>query len=78
MVPGVKRPEREADHSFPSSAMVENAWIYTSTPSNVFMVWCLVKHRDNFTVMMLLSYFAASREMNAGGEAVLRCPWNKG
>jgi hypothetical protein len=29
---GVKRPEREADHSPPSSAEVKNAWIYTSTP----------------------------------------------
>jgi hypothetical protein len=27
-----KRPEREADHSSPSSAEVENAWSYTSTP----------------------------------------------
>jgi hypothetical protein len=29
--PGVKRPEREADHSPPSSAEVKNAWSYTST-----------------------------------------------
>jgi hypothetical protein len=29
---GVKRPEREADHSPPSSAKVRNAWSYTSTP----------------------------------------------
>jgi hypothetical protein len=28
---GVKRPGREADHSPPSSAEVENAWSYTST-----------------------------------------------
>jgi hypothetical protein len=45
---GVKRPEREDDHSPPSSAEVKNAWSYTSTPQYVFMVWCLVKHRDNF------------------------------
>jgi hypothetical protein len=24
-------------------------WRYTSTPQYVFMAWCLVKHRDNFT-----------------------------
>jgi hypothetical protein len=30
--PGIKRPERETDHSFPSSAEVKNAWNYTSTP----------------------------------------------
>jgi hypothetical protein len=46
---GVKRPGREADHSLPSSAEVKNAWSYTSTPPYVFMAWCLVKHRDNFT-----------------------------
>jgi hypothetical protein len=28
--PGVKRPEREADHSPPSSAEVKNAWSYTT------------------------------------------------
>jgi hypothetical protein len=32
----VKRPEREADHSPPSSAEVKNAWSYTSTPQYVF------------------------------------------
>jgi hypothetical protein len=29
---GVKRPEREADHSPPSSAEVKDAWSYTTTP----------------------------------------------
>jgi len=24
----------------------------------VFMAWCLVKHRDNFTFLPLLSYYA--------------------
>jgi hypothetical protein len=32
---GVKRPGREADHSF------QNAWSYTSTPSPVFKMRCL-------------------------------------
>jgi hypothetical protein len=45
----VKRPKREADHSPPSSADVKNAWSFISTPQYVFMAWCLVKHRDNFT-----------------------------
>jgi hypothetical protein len=47
---GGKRPGREADHSPPSSAQVKE-WAersYTSTPQYAFMVWCLVKHRDNF------------------------------
>jgi hypothetical protein len=46
---GVKRPGRGADQSPPSSAKVKDTWSYTSTPHYVFMVWCLVKHRDNFT-----------------------------
>jgi len=46
---GVMRPGREAGHSHSSGAEVKNAWSYTSTLSYVFMAWCLVKHRDNFT-----------------------------
>jgi hypothetical protein len=42
---GVKRQEREADHSPPSSAGVKNEWSYTSAPPYVFKVLCLVKHR---------------------------------
>jgi hypothetical protein len=30
-------------------AEVKNAWSYTSASLIVFMVWCLVKHRDNCT-----------------------------
>jgi hypothetical protein len=48
--PVVKRLEREADLSPPSSSEVKNAWSYTSAPPMcVFMAWCLVKHRNNFT-----------------------------
>jgi hypothetical protein len=35
--PGVKLPEREADHSPPTSAGVKKIWIYTSTPPSAFM-----------------------------------------
>jgi hypothetical protein len=52
--PAVKRPGREADHSPLSSAEVKNAWTCTSTPQYVFTVWCLVKHRDNFTFIIPL------------------------
>jgi hypothetical protein len=62
---GVKLPGREAAHSPPSSAEVKNAWSYTSTSQHVFMAWCLVKHRDNFTfflpfliLSMLATYLA--------------------
>jgi hypothetical protein len=46
---GVHQPGCEADHSPPPSAEVKNAWSYTSTPQYIFMAWCLIKHRDNFT-----------------------------
>jgi hypothetical protein len=47
LFPMVKRPEREADHSSPSSA-VDNAWNYTSNSSCILMAWYLVKQLDNF------------------------------
>jgi hypothetical protein len=50
---GVQRPGREADHSPPSNAEVKNAWSYTSTPQYVFMAWCLAKHRDIFTLVVV-------------------------
>jgi hypothetical protein len=46
---GVQRPGCEADfHLVPKS---KNAWSYTSALPYVFMAWCLVKHRDNFTFL---------------------------
>jgi hypothetical protein len=47
--PQVKQLGCEGDHSPPSSAKVKNAWSFTSTLQYVFMVWCCIKHRDNFT-----------------------------
>jgi len=47
---GSKEAGREDDHSSPLSSEVKNAWSYTSTPQYVFLAWCLVKHRDNFTI----------------------------
>jgi hypothetical protein len=35
--PGVKRPEREADHSPPTSAEIKRMWTYTSTTPYTFM-----------------------------------------
>jgi hypothetical protein len=46
--PGVKRPERDADHSPPSSPEVKNYGSIPPLPQYVFMAWCSVKHRDNF------------------------------
>jgi hypothetical protein len=39
---GVKRPERETDHSPPTSAEVKKTSIYTSTPPYAFMASCLI------------------------------------
>jgi hypothetical protein len=48
---GVKWPGSEADHSLPSSAEVKIPGAIPPFPQYVFMAWCLVKHRDNFTEM---------------------------
>jgi hypothetical protein len=53
---GGKAEGREADHSPPSSVEIKNAWSYTSSPQRVFMAWCLVKHRDNFTFYLFTVY----------------------
>jgi hypothetical protein len=39
---GVKRPEREADHSPPTSADLNETWIYACAPPYVFMAQCLL------------------------------------
>jgi hypothetical protein len=62
-VPGVKRQWPEIDHSLPSSAEVKNAWSYTSTPQYVFMAWCLLKHRNDFKLLVLHTYTVASLPM---------------
>jgi hypothetical protein len=45
----VKWLGHEADQSIPSGTKVKNKWSYSSTPPSVFTVWCLIKHRENFT-----------------------------
>jgi len=44
--PGVKRAGREADHSPPYSADVNNAWSYISTPP--------IRLNGNYTFTLLL------------------------
>jgi hypothetical protein len=44
---GLKRPEREAEHSPPSSADVKVRGAILPLPQYVFMVWYLFKHKDN-------------------------------
>jgi hypothetical protein len=58
--PEMKWLECEADPSHPSSAEVKNAWSYTFTPPYIFMPLCLVKHRDNFTLLFVFIVFSVS------------------
>jgi hypothetical protein len=51
LLPRVKRREREADHSPPSSAEVKTAWRYISTPVRLHSV-VLVKYKDKFFVYL--------------------------
>jgi hypothetical protein len=46
---GVKWLWHEAGHSPPSSGEVKSTWSYICTPHYIFMTWCLVKYKDNFT-----------------------------
>jgi hypothetical protein len=50
--PGVKRPGREADRSPPSSAEVNNAWSYTSTP-NTSSWRCFIKQETHLQGVLL-------------------------
>jgi hypothetical protein len=45
----LKGSEREALNSRQSSGEVKNPWSHMSIPPYVFVVWCLIKHQDNFT-----------------------------
>jgi hypothetical protein len=49
----VNQSVREAEASHSLSAEVKNTWKYTSTPPNVFMTWCLITHRGDFTFLYL-------------------------
>jgi hypothetical protein len=43
---GIKWPGHEADYSPSSSTKAKNVRSYTTIPPHIFMVWCLIKHRD--------------------------------
>lgn len=40
----------------PSRTEAQNVWSYTTNPSFVHMVQCLIKQRDNFTVSYVTAY----------------------
>jgi hypothetical protein len=47
-------PGGKADHSPSTSVEFKNAWSYTSIRQHVFMAWCLIKYKDNFTLTLPL------------------------
>jgi hypothetical protein len=55
---GVKQGGHKADHSPPSSAEVNNAWNYTSTPHLPSRCDAHLKHRDNFTFTTIITITA--------------------
>jgi hypothetical protein len=76
--PGAKRPSREAGHSPPSRAKVNNTWSYSSTPLYISMTWYLVKHRDNFAfisnIILRCIMFWVYPEKKKVGSKLLRSP----
>jgi hypothetical protein len=40
----LKIPEREADHSHPSTTEVKNACSFNSSSLCIFLAWCIMKH----------------------------------
>jgi hypothetical protein len=54
--PGVKQPGREADHSSPTSTKVKKTWVYTSTPTYVFIAQCLISHAQGQLYCFLYLY----------------------
>jgi hypothetical protein len=51
--PQIKRLEHETDLSISSSAQVNIAWRYISTPLYAFMTWCLKNHMGCVTFRLL-------------------------
>jgi hypothetical protein len=52
--PWVKRPGRKADHSPPYCTEVQNSWTCIYTSASDFIAWCLIKHRDSFTLLLMI------------------------
>jgi hypothetical protein len=42
-----------ASYPMRTRAEVKNAWNYTSTPRYVNTPWCLIKHKDNSTLLVM-------------------------
>jgi hypothetical protein len=52
---GVKLLGHEVYCSLPSSTKIKNVWCHTSTPPYIYMAWCIIKHKENFTFTLFLT-----------------------
>jgi hypothetical protein len=73
---GVKRSGRKAYHSPPFCAEDKNAWSYTSTPSYVFMSWCLIKYRMSSWRSTLSSTYSIVLDINWKADCHSACQKN--
>lgn len=62
----------------PSISEDKNAWNYTSSPTCVFLVCCLIKHRGNFVFLRYFYYLHLCLESNAayGNQNISDSPQN--
>jgi hypothetical protein len=51
----IKLPGCKVEHPPPYSTEDKSVWSYTSSPSSVFVPWCLIKHKHNFTFNFTIS-----------------------
>jgi len=68
--PKVQQQVPEVDHSPPSSVKVKNAWGYSLAPPYIFMGWCLIKHKDNFTFSCQVILIGNSRMRHASDQFI--------
>jgi hypothetical protein len=53
----VKWLGNEHNSSLPNSVKVKNAWSYTTIPTQAFMEWYSMMHRENFTFQMHYPFY---------------------
>jgi hypothetical protein len=70
---GVKRPEREADHSSTSSTDV-SVWSHTSAPQCAFMAWCSVTAQGQLCLVVVVVVVVVVVKNNAPRSCLLMSP----
>jgi hypothetical protein len=62
----LKRPGRETDHSPPSSADIQNAWNYASTPQYAFVAWRSVQAQRQIYLFIFVNFSHWCRNLLGG------------